>query len=423
MNKLASSHPEFVKSFVLTCASAGFTAKQASLFLDAVIQVEAANTNNDFKDGLKEEFQKSASKWQALKQIGGGLKNLILPPNGLAGNINVVLPTVGAGAGYLADAMGGEGTAPDSWLGGGTIGAGLGAVAGLLAGKNKGKAISNFTKELGNRINTGGVGRHLAGGALGLLTKKDMLKNTARGGLAGLGIAAGSKLHNQVSYPDVNPNTGVPWYMSDGSPTPDGYAPSFPEQAAGSNNPFGLATDPEELERYGPNGYRSPQGQSQSAGLRGPQLDMANAQSKLVGLDNQIAGLQQQVNAAGNTPAGYQQSAAVRAQLDALKEQRGAIVSQIEGYETIVNQDKQRMAEAAANMRQTGTTGLESGTEEFNNLRARIEAANRGGIWGRVMQGYNYLTDPESRMRELQPQYDAYQQMVDRANRIQQMAQ
>jgi hypothetical protein len=423
MQKLASTHPEFIKSFTSACAKEGFTAKQASLFLDAYIQAEAAMLSSDFNAGLKEEFQKSATKLKGLKQLGTGLKNLIMPKGGLLGDPNVVIPAAGAGLGYLADTMGGEGTAPDSWLGGGTIGAGLGAIAGLLSRKNKMKGIKAFTSELGNRISKGGVGRHLAGGALDLVGNKNMLKRTGQGVLGGLGLAAGSKMYSAGAYPDINPNTGIPWYLSDGSSAPGGYTPSFPSQEAGANNPFGLATDVEELEKYGPGGYRPTNAQTQQSGIRGPQLDAANAQSKLVGIDNQISGLQQQINAAGNTPGGYQQTAAIRAQLDSLKAQRGAIASQLEGYTNILNEDKQRMAEAADRMRRTGSAGLESGTEEFNNLRARIEAANKGGIWGGVMKGYNYLTDPERRMRELQPQYDAYQQMLDRANRIQQMAQ
>jgi len=406
MSKHLAAHPEFIKSFVYECFSNGFNEKQASELLSTYAKAEFYKTDKDFKEGVDSFFKQSnvpKATWNLIKALGSAGKN----------NLGITAPILaGAAGGALAP----EGVLPENFQGGAMSGAALGALLGAIG--TKGKGLGSSLGRIGKSISKGGVGRTALGEAGRVITNKSILKSTGKGALGGLAAAGTSKLMNQGlgglipgRKPSVNSDTGMPWYLNEDN-NAEGY------QTASDNlpNPFGL---PAELlarvNESSPNRYGA-------SNKSGPIGDLTNKKNQLLELENQISETQRALPS-GSTPTSYRQRQSLQSELDNLKMQRNQLVGNIGSLEKTINTDKSNMFNSAAKAQQLAERGLTSTRNEFDTLRRRQQIAEQGGILGNIMNMYNSMSGVNNRLSELDPIYSSYENELDKARRLQELAQ
>lgn len=375
-----STHPAFIKAFVATCYQHGFNEKQASELLDTYAKAEFCSTDPSFREGVAETF-KSA---------------------GLLRNIGIPLG-IGLGAGALTS----PGILPEQLPGGAATGGILGGALGLLA--TRGRGLGGALSRIGGAISKGGVGRTSAKELGKLLSNPSLLKGTARGALAGTVASGVTKGLNEGVYipgrfPMMDPNTGVPSYMQ----APGGGGAGAD---SGLNDPFDL-----------PREIMAQRTQAAPAALgSGIMAQIQNQRQQILDLNNQISNLERNLPLASN-PSAAMQRQQLQAQIDNLKMQRNMATTGIMQLEEQSNRDRYNIADRAATRQQAASQGLQSAQREFENLRRRQDFASQGGFLGGLMDVYNRISGAQGRMAELDPIYSGYQQQLEEARRLQQLA-
>jgi hypothetical protein len=403
MSKHLAAHPEFIKSFVYECFSNGFNEKQASELLSTYAKAEFYKTDKDFREGVDNTL-KNASVLQALghigKAIGGTVKN------------NPLISTA-VGSGLAAGSLLPAGVLPGEYTGGAGTGAIAGGLLGLLA--TRGKGLGSSLSRIGSAISSGGVGRTTAKELGNLITNPSLLKGTALGTGAGLLATGTGNLMNEGfgfsgRLPKIDPNTGMPSYMREGS------GMGGNQSSSNVADPFELP--PEIMARM--SGAAS--GQSGAASMAGPIGDLSGKKNQLLELENQISTLQSSLPS-GNTPTSYSQRQTLQGQLDNLKMQRNQLVGNIGSLEKTINTDKSNMFNAAAKSQELAQRGLSSARNEFDMLRSRQQIAEQGGVLGNIMNMYNRMSGVNNRLAELDPIYAGYENELEQARRLQELAQ
>lgn len=403
MSKHLAAHPEFIKSFVYECFSNGFNEKQASELLDTYAKAEFYTTDKDFKEGVDSFFKQGSSvskaTWNLIKALGSSAK----------GNVGITAPLgLGAAAGALAP----EGVLPENFQGGALSGAALGAVLGALG--TRGKGLGSSLRNIGQAVSKGGVGRTALGESAKLLTNKDILKGTGKGILGGLAAAGTTQLMDKGMgglmpgrKPSMDPNTDMPWYMREGN-------------GSAGNQDVSNVADPFELP---PEIMARMRGASSGrSGAVGPLGDIPNKKNELMQLENQISTLQNNLPS-GSNPNSYAQRQMLQSQLDNLKIQRNQLVGNIGSLENQVNTDKSNMFNTASRAQRLAERGLASTRNEFDTLRSRQQMAQQGGISGTLMNMYNRMSGLDNRLSELDPVYSGYENELEQARRLQELAQ
>jgi hypothetical protein len=401
MSKHLSAHPDFIKAFVSECFSNGFNEKQASELLTEYSKAEFYRTDKDFKEGLDSTL-KNANVLKALGEIGKAL-------GGAVKSNPLISTTIGSGlaAGSLLPA----GILPDEYGGGAGTGAIAGGLLGLLA--TRGKGLGGSLSGIGSAIGKGGVGRTATKEIVKLLTNPKLLKGTALGTGAGLLATGTGNLMNEGfgfsgRMPKIDPNTGMPWYMRDGGSS---------SQAANTSvaDPFELP--PEIMARM-----RSESGAGQAgANMVGPIGDLSNKRNQLLQLENQISTLQSALPSNAN-PRSYAQRQAIQSQIDNLKMQRNQLSGNIGKLETQISTDKSNMFNSAMEAQRLSERGLSSARNEFDMLRSRQRMAEQGGILGSLMGAYNNMTGLDRQLSELDPVYTGYENELEQARKLQELA-
>ena len=404
MSKHLATHPDFIEAFVSECFSNGFNEKQASELLTAYSKAEFYRTDKDFKEGVDSLFKEASTvpraTWNLIKALATSAK----------GRPGISMPILtGAAAGALAP----EGVLPDDFQGGALSGAALGGILGALG--TRGRGLGASLNRLGKSISSGGVGRTTLGEAGRLLTNKSILKGTGRGILGGLAAAGTTQAMDKGlgelmpgRKPSIDPNTGMPWYMRDGAAA---------SQAANETvaDPFELP--PEIMARM-----RSESGVGRAGtNIAGPLGDLSNKKNQLLQLENQIAALQTTLPS-GATPSSYAQRQTIQGQLDNLKMQRNSLAGNIGALETQINTDKSNMFNSASQAQRLAERGLSSTRNEFDMLRRRQQLAQEGGVLGGLMGAYNRMTGVDRQIAELDPAYAGYENELEQARRLQELA-
>ena len=258
------------------------------------------------------------------------------------------------------------------------------------------KDVLNFTKEIGK-----------------LLTNPKLLKGTALGTGAGLLATGTGNLMNEGfgfsgRMPKIDPNTGMPWYMRDGGSS---------SQAANTSvaDPFELP--PEIMARM-----RSESGAGQAgANMAGPIGDLSNKRNQLLQLENQISTLQSALPSNAN-PRSYAQRQTMQSQIDNLKMQRNQLAGNIGNLETQISTDKSNMFNSAMEAQRLSERGLSSARNEFDTLRRRQQIAQEGGVFGSLMGAYNNMTGLDRQLSELDPVYTGYENELEQARKLQELA-
>jgi hypothetical protein len=404
MSKHLATHPDFIEAFVSECFSNGFNEKQASELLTAYSKAEFYRTDKDFKEGVDSLFKEASTVPKATWNL---IKALATSAKGRPGISTPIL--TGAAAGALTP----EGILPDDFQGGALSGAALGGILGALG--TRGRGLGASLNRLGKSISSGGVGRTTLGEAGRLLTNKSILKGTGRGILGGLAAAGTTQAMDKGlgalmpgRKPSIDPNTGMPWYMRDGA---------VASQAANETvaDPFELP--PEIMARM-----RSESGVGQAGtNMAGPLGDLSNKKNQLLQLENQIASLQSTLPSGAN-PSSFAQRQTMQSQLDNLKMQRNSLVGNIGALETQINTDKSNMFNSASQAQRLAERGLASTRNEFDMLRRRQQLAQEGGLLGGLMGAYNRMTGVDRQIAELDPAYAGYENELEQARRLQELA-
>jgi hypothetical protein len=402
MSKHLSAHPDFIKAFVSECFSNGFNEKQASDLLTEYSKAEFYRTDKDFKEGVDSTL-KNASVLKALGEIGKAL-------GGAVKSNPLISTTIGSGlaAGSLLPA----GILPDEYGGGAGTGAIAGGLLGLLA--TRGKGLGGSLSRIGSAISSGGVGRTTAKELGGLIKNPSLLKGTALGAGGGLLATGTGNLMNEGfgfsgRMPKIDPNTGMPWYMRGDN------------GAAGNQNTNNVA-DPFELPPEIMARVRgASSGQSGAASMAGPVGALSGKKNQLLELENQISTLQSSLPSV-NTPSSYGQRQTLQGQLDNLKMQRNQLVSNIGSLEKTIKNDKSNMANSAAQSQRLAQRGLTSAQNEFDMLRSRQRMAEQGGVLGSLMGAYNNMTGLDRQLSELDPVYTGYENELEQARKLQELA-
>jgi hypothetical protein len=405
MSKHLSAHPEFIKAFVSECFSQGFNEKQAAELLANYAKAEFYRTDENFKNGVNEFFKEAntvpKATWELIKALGQSIKG----KPGLSAPI-----FTGAAAGAIAP----EGVLPDDFQGGALSGAALGGLLGAIG--TRGRGLGSSLNRIGKSISSGGVGRTALGEAGRLLTNKAVLKGTGRGILGGLAAAGSTQAMDKGlggllpgRKPSIDPNTGMPWYMRGGAATTQATNTAVAD-------PFELP--PEIMARLsaGAGGVQS------GSNMVGPLGDLANKKNQLLSLEGQISTLQNTLPS-GSTPESFTQRQFIQSQIDDLKMQRNSLVGNIGSLENQVNTDKSNMFNAASRAQQLAERGLASSRNEFDMLRRRQQMAGEGGLIGGAMGLYNRMTGVDRRLAELDPAYAAYENEIEQARKLQELAQ
>jgi hypothetical protein len=401
MSKHLSANPDFVKAFVYECFSNGFNEKQASELLNAYAKAEFYTTDQDFREGV-DSFFKEAGVLRALGQIGKSL-------GGVVRNNPLASATIGTGlaAGGLMPA----GVLPDEYAGGAGTGAIAGGLLGLLA--TRGRGLGGSLSRIGSSISSGGVGRTSAKELAGLLTNPSLLKGTALGAGGGLvATGTGNLMNEGFSFsgrrPKIDPDNGMPWYMRDG--------------AAGAQTTSTSVADPFELPPEIIARMHSGSGGGQAgAPAVGPMGDLTSKKNQLLQLENQISALQGSLPS-GATPSSYAQRQSLQSQLDNLKMQRNSLVGNIGSLERTINTDKSNMFNAATQTEQLASRGLSSTRNEFDMLRRRQRMEQEGGMLGGLMGAYNRMSGLDRQLSELDPAYAGYENELEQARKLQELA-
>lgn len=404
MSKHLSAHPEFIKAFVSECFSKGFNEKQASELLESYAKAEFYRTDKDFKEGVDLFFKEATTvpkaTWNLIKALASSAKS----------RPGISMPILsGAAAGALAP----EGVLPDDFQGGALSGAALGALLGAVG--TRGKGLGASLGRLGKSVSKGGVGRTALGEAGRLVTNKSILKGTGRGILGGLSAAGVSQAMDQGlggllpgRKPSINPNTGMPWYMRDG--------------AAATQSTNTAVADPFELPPEIMARLSAGSGGGQSgANMTGPLGDLANKKNQLLTLEGQISTLQNSLPS-GATPSSYAQRQSIQNQIDNLKMQRNSLVGSIGSLEKQINTDKSNMFNSAIEAQRLAEKGLSSTRNEFDALRRRQQLAAEGGFLGGAMGLYNRMTGLDRQLAELDPAYTGYENEIEQARKLQELA-
>jgi hypothetical protein len=402
MSKHLSAHPDFIKAFVSECFSNGFNEKQASDLLTEYSKAEFYRTDKDFKEGLDSTL-KNANVLKSLGEIGKAL-------GGAVKSNPLISTTIGSGlaAGSLLPA----GILPDEYGGGAGTGAIAGGLLGLLA--TRGKGLGGSLSRIGSAIGKGGVGRTATKEIGKLLTNPKLLKGTALGTGAGLLATGTGNLMNEGfgfsgRMPKIDPNTGMPWYMRGDN------------EAAGNQNTNNVA-DPFELPPEIMARMRSESGEGQAGtNMAGPIGDLSNKRNQLVQLENQISTLQSTLPSNAN-PRSYAQRQAIQSQIDNLKMQRNQLSGNIGKLETQISTDKSNMFNSAMEAQRLAERGLSSARNEFDTLRRRQQIAQEGGIFGSLMGAYNNMTGLDRQLSELDPVYTGYENELEQARKLQELA-
>jgi hypothetical protein len=397
MSKHLAAHPEFIESFVTECFLNGFNEKQASALLDTYAKSEFYATDESFRDGVNSFFKEATSvpkaTWELIKALGSATKS----KPGLATPL-----ITGAAAGALAP----EGVLPESFQGGAISGGVLGGVLGALG--TRGRGLGSSLSRIGKAISGGGVGRTALGEAGRLVTNKSILKGVGRGAAGGLAAAGTTKLMDSFRKPSIDPNTGVPWYLR-------GEAGAAGTANTSVANPFDLP--PEIMARV--QGASAPTAGAAAAG--GPIADLTSNKNQLLQLENQISSLQNSLPS-GSTPTSYAQRQAIQSQIDNLKMQRNQMAGNIGQLEAQISTDKSNMFNSASRTQQLAEQGLTSSRNEFDTLRKRQQMAAQGGIIGNLMNAYNRMSGADQRIAELDPIYAGYENELEQARRLQELA-
>jgi hypothetical protein len=404
MSKHLAAHPEFIKSFVTECFLNGFNEKQASALLDTYAKAEFYTTDESFRDGVNSFFKEATSvpkaTWELIKALGSATKS----KPGLATPL-----ITGAAAGALAP----EGVLPESFQGGAISGGVLGGVLGALG--TRGRGLGSVLGRVGKAISGGGVGRTALGEAGRLVTNKSILKGIGRGALGGLAAAGTTKaMDSGLSglmpgrKPSIDPNTGMPWYLR-------GEAGAARTANTSVANPFDL---PPEIMAH-VQGASVPTAGAAAAG--GPIADLTSNKNQLLQLENQISSLQNSLPS-GSTPTSYAQRQAIQSQIDNLKMQRNQMAGNIGQLEAQISTDKSNMFNSASRTQQLAEQGLTSSRNEFDTLRKRQQMAAQGGIIGNLMNAYNRMSGADQRIAELDPIYAGYENELEQARRLQELA-
>lgn len=404
MSKHLSAHPDFIKAFVSECFSNGFNEKQASDLLTNYCKNEFYLTDKDFKEGVDSFFKTASTVPKATLDLIKALGRSIKGRSGLSTPI-----LTGAAAGALAP----EGVLPDDFQGGAMSGAALGALLGALG--TRGKGLGSSLNRIGKSISGGGVGRTALGEAGRLLTNKSVLKNTGRGILGGLAAAGTNQLMDKGlgglipgRKPSIDPNTGMPWYMRDGSSSAQTTNTSVAD-------PFELP--PEIMARM-----RSESSTGQpGSNMAGPIGDLSNKKNQLLQLENQISTLQGTLPSNAN-PRSYAQRQAIQSQIDNMKMQRNQLAGNIGKLETQISTDKSNMFNSSMDAQRLAERGLSSTRNEFDNLRRRQQFAQEGGVLGSLMGAYNNMTGLDRQLAELDPAYAGYENEIEQARKLQELA-
>lgn len=381
MQKVPYTHPAFITAFANTCYTKGYTDKQAGSLLDTYIKADLIQNNQVFRDSMVKELEKSAMS--TPKMLGASLGS-------------AALAGLGVGAGTEL------GKLPNTTTGGATIGAGagasLGAVGGLLkALATKGRsgipgALNAPAKQLfGSAFR--GVGIPMVGGAL---------KGGLLGGIFGGAVGTAQAAKGESAYPDLLKSTGRPPWAANGASAP---TPGTGNAVAA--NPFGLPSDIlNEVNGYGKGNNTI------SVGAPGtPQAAVQNYKEQLTQLDQQINQLESSIPTASN-PSTYAQRMQAQPQIDMLKRQRSSIANNISMLENQVGADKGRMAEFSTQQGALANHGLNTAQGEYRNLQDRLGSNS----W--LMKLYNQLSGAESQMQKLQPRYDYYNNAVQDAQAV-----
>jgi len=387
MSKHLVAHPEFIKAFVKECFANGFNEKQASELLDTYAKAEFYTTDNSFREGVDTFFKEAYP-----------LKLLAAPA-----------------AGVLAGALAPEGVLPENFQGGAISGAALGGLLGAIG--TRGRGLGASLGRIGKAVSGGGVGRTALGEAGRLVTNKSILKGMGRGALGGLAAAGTTKAIDSARKPSIDPNTGAPWYLRSGAGAA-GASTATPEIA----NPFDLP--PEIMARM----QGSTTNTAGAAAAGGPIASLSVNKNQLLQLENQISSLQNSLPS-GSTPTSYAQRQALQSQLDNLKMQRNLLAGNIGKLEAQISTDKSNMFNTASRAQQLATQGLTSSRNEFDMLRKRQEIGAQGGILGalmnaynRVSGAYNRVSGADQRVAELDPIYAGYENELEQARRLQELA-
>jgi hypothetical protein len=397
MSQHLSANLDFITSFVETCHAQGFNEKQAAELLNNYAKNEFYLTDKNFRKGVDETLKEAsvpAALGNLIKAVGGSIIK----------NPKISIPVA---SGVAAGSLTPEGVLPESYGGSAMAGGALGGLLGLIAtrGKGLGGALSN----MGKAVTGGGVLRTGARQGANLLTHPKLLKGIGLGALGGAAVKGTKDIKDWATnrLPDISPNTGVPSYMLEGGGVAGGSSPS---------------TD---VNLYDLPGDILAQATGTAAGRTGGSSafidNLKQNKQQLVDLDNQISELQSSLGPANN-PAAYGQRSAIQAQIDNLKMQRNALSMGINKAENkfysdtnnIINQANQR--EALANR------GLSSSQAEFENIMRRKALEQQGGISGYLMGLYNRLAGTEGRINQLDPIYRGYQNELDRAKQLRELA-
>lgn len=407
MSKHLVAHPEFVKAFVSECFSRGFNEKQASELLDTYAKAEFYTTDSDYREGFNTAIKKAnvpKATWNLIKALATSAKGKpgLTTPIGL-----------GAAGGALAP----EGVLPDNYEGGALSGAALGALLGAVG--TRGKGFGSSLSRLGNAVSKGGLGRTLAGEAGRVVTNPAILKGTGRGILGGVAAVGASKLMDSGlgdilpgRKPNIDSNTGTPWYMRDA-----GMGSSQPAASAVSD-PFELPSDI--MARV--NADRSYSGGAGAGNTAGPMGLLINNKKQLVDLENNISSMQNSLPS-GSNPASFGQRQSMQNEIDNLKMRRNQLAKSINTLENQINSEKSNMFNLASERQNAAEQGLSSTRNEFDMLRRRQQIAEQGGLFGGLMGLYNRASGVGNRLQQLDPMYNSYMQQLEQARKLQELAQ
>jgi hypothetical protein len=374
MSKHLSAHPDFIEAFVSECFSNGFNEKQASDLLTEYSKAEFYRTDKDFKEGVDSFFKQSNSAKNVLNLLKSFAPSL-------KGSLSTTVPMI---SGAVGGALAPEGVLPGNFQGGAISGAMLGALLGAVGSKGRGLKGKDFLKGLA--------------------------KGVGRGTLGGLSVVGGVNLADKIRKPSIDPNTKIPWYMTEANNAPE-------SQAAISNVPNPFELPPEIMTRM-----RSESRAGQAGTKRiGPVGDLDNKRNQILDLENQISVLENTLPS-GSDPTSYAQRVSQKSQLDNLKKQRKDLVTSVGPIENQINTDKANMRDSANNMRRLSERGLYSTTNEFDMLRRRQQIAEQEGLLGGLMSMYNRISGVDNRLAELDPIYRGYTQQSEQARRLQELA-
>lgn len=398
MSKHLSEHPEFIKAFVYECFNNGFNEKSASELLNAYAKAEFYTTDEDYREGFDSAIKEAnvpKAVLDLIKALGSSAK----------GNAGISAPIIaGAAGGALAPA----GVLPENFEGGAMSGATIGALLGALG--TRGRGLGASVNRIGQAISKGGLGRTTLGEAGKLITNKSILKGTGKGVLGGLAAVGANNLMNESRFPKVNPNTGMPWYMNEGG------VAGAQSSAPTISDPFDLPSDimaRVQSNRSGDRGISS---------AVGPVAELTNKKNELVSLDNTISQMQNSLPSGAN-PTSFSQRQSMQAEIDNLKIRRHLLTKNVGSLENQINQDKSNMFNLASERQRAAEQGLSSSKNEFDMLRRRQQIQEQGGVMGGLMGLYNRMTGIDNRMQQLDPMYSGYQQQMEQARRMQELAQ